>query len=243
MPKPIPLEPDHFYHIYNRANGRDNLFHAAADYEHFLKLSEKFIDPIANIYAWVLMKNHFHFLVKIKATRYYRYSKKDFISSQPNVDGSPSAMALADAVEFENFKWQTTNNPYGDAKTSGSAIQTKSPHSGNQNPPQRKKANPTQHFGHLFNSYSRYFNTKYHRSGSLLQRPFQRIKMSSKSYLRKLVIYIHQNPVRHGFVDNILEYPWSSYSALINPATHYPEKEELLHWFGGPNKFEEQHQN
>ena len=32
----------------------------------FVNLYDKYISPVAKTYAWVLMRNHFHLLVKIK---------------------------------------------------------------------------------------------------------------------------------------------------------------------------------
>lgn len=62
--KPI-LEPKKYYHIYNRGINSCDLFRENTNYEHFLRLYEKYIDPIADTFAWVLLKNHFHLLVKI----------------------------------------------------------------------------------------------------------------------------------------------------------------------------------
>jgi len=64
--KIISLEHDKFYHIYNRGINGENLFYEKANYIYFLKQYEKYINPIAETYAWCLMPNHFHFLVRIK---------------------------------------------------------------------------------------------------------------------------------------------------------------------------------
>jgi putative transposase len=61
-----PLENGKHYHIYNRGINSDILFKENDNYEYFLRLYDKHIDPIAETYAWCLMKNHFHFLVRIK---------------------------------------------------------------------------------------------------------------------------------------------------------------------------------
>jgi putative transposase len=65
---PIPLENGKYYHIYNRGNNGIDLFFEIENYNHFLRLYAKYIDPIAETYAWCLMKNHFHLLVYIKET-------------------------------------------------------------------------------------------------------------------------------------------------------------------------------
>lgn len=60
------LENGNYYHIYNRGINSDILFNENKNYEHFLNLYDTHIEPIAETYAWCLMKNHFHFLVRIK---------------------------------------------------------------------------------------------------------------------------------------------------------------------------------
>ncbi|MBW6536051.1 MAG: hypothetical protein K0B11_13675 [Mariniphaga sp.] len=64
--KTIPLTYGNFFHIYNRGINGCNLFHDSDNYEHFLHLYGNHITSVAETYAWVLMKNHFHFLVRIK---------------------------------------------------------------------------------------------------------------------------------------------------------------------------------
>jgi REP element-mobilizing transposase RayT len=61
-----PLETGKYYHIYNRGINSDLLFKENNNYEHFLKLYDLHIDPMAETFAWCLMKNHFHFLIRIK---------------------------------------------------------------------------------------------------------------------------------------------------------------------------------
>ena len=54
------------YHIYNKSVGNELLFKSAIDYEHFLSKMKRFILPIADIYTYCLIPNHFHFMLKIK---------------------------------------------------------------------------------------------------------------------------------------------------------------------------------
>ncbi len=61
-----PLEPDCFFHVFNRANGNELLFSSTDNYHYFLKRYSYFISPIADTYCYCLMPNHFHFLIQIK---------------------------------------------------------------------------------------------------------------------------------------------------------------------------------
>ena len=64
---PEKVQYDKFYHIYSHGVGNRDLFKEAENYEFFLDLYDKYIVPVANTYAWVLMPNHVHFVVKFKS--------------------------------------------------------------------------------------------------------------------------------------------------------------------------------
>jgi putative transposase len=66
MTSPTPLQPGQYYHIYNRGNNRENVFIEKRNYPYFLKLYARHIEPVADTYAYCLLRNHFHFLVRIK---------------------------------------------------------------------------------------------------------------------------------------------------------------------------------
>ena len=61
-----PLRYGKYFHIYNRGINSCDLFRKRTNYEYFLELYDKHISPVADTFAWVLMKNHFHILVRIK---------------------------------------------------------------------------------------------------------------------------------------------------------------------------------
>ena len=71
-----PLENGKYYHIYNRGINSTTLFKENKNYQHFLNLYDIHIEPIAETYAWCLMKNHFHFLVRIKDLKEIESEKK-----------------------------------------------------------------------------------------------------------------------------------------------------------------------
>lgn len=55
-----------FYHVYNHANGWDNLFETPEHYSIFLQKAIRFLHPVATLHAYCLMPNHFHLLIKIR---------------------------------------------------------------------------------------------------------------------------------------------------------------------------------
>lgn len=64
----LPLmEFSKFYHIYNHSNGNENLFLSDKNYQFFLKKYAEHIYPACQTYAYCLMPNHFHLLVKVRS--------------------------------------------------------------------------------------------------------------------------------------------------------------------------------
>jgi REP element-mobilizing transposase RayT len=61
------FEPDTFFHVYNRAVGMENLFRTEENFRYFLTKYEAYTENVWDTYAYCLMPNHFHFLVKIKS--------------------------------------------------------------------------------------------------------------------------------------------------------------------------------
>ncbi|MFN0213895.1 MAG: transposase [Saprospiraceae bacterium] len=61
-----PLEPGCFYHLYNRGNNREIIFREERNYAYFLKQWKKHISPVADTYAYCLLGNHFHVLIRVK---------------------------------------------------------------------------------------------------------------------------------------------------------------------------------
>ena len=160
------LVPGNYYHIYNRGNNGIDIFFDSGNYLYFLKLYDQYIYPIAETYAWCLMKNHFHLLVYIR-------EEKDI---------------LRDSLEYS-----TVEIP--------------------------KNLDPSKQFGHLFNAYTQAINKRYNRTGSLFERPFERKRVTSEKYLKNLIYYIHNNPVKDKTVTLPEDYYFSSarnYAGLEN---------------------------
>jgi|SRR5579875_2874462 len=197
------LQAESVYHIYNRANGDENLFREKKNYYHFLNQYAKYIYPIAETFAWCLMPNHFHLMIRIRKEE----EMQKVFSSQLN--------------------------PAGFGNLSGSI---------------------SQQFSNLFNSYTKAINKAYNRHGSLFQRPFKYKEVTNDAYFTQLVMYIHNNAVKHGFVNQLQDWPYSSYHQYL--ASSYPlppdltgfgnlsglvAAAEVLKWFGGLKHFKLSH--
>ena len=63
----------------------------------------------------------------------------------------------------------------------------------------------------MTNRYVRYFNAGRKRTGTIWEGRFKSCLVDSDNYLFTLYKYIEMNPVKAGMVEDIQEYPWSSY--------------------------------
>lgn len=194
-----PLETGKFYHIYNRGINSCNLFYENGNYEYFISLYDKYISPIANTYAWVLMRNHYHFLVEILLEEAW-----DKLPNSETYD------------ELRNEK----------------ALQKMEP-----------EKRVYQQFSNLFNAYTKAINKRYDRTGSLFEHPFRRKLIDNIYYLKRAIVYIHQNPVNHGFCEHPSEYPWSSYLSCISLKPTKLNREKVIAFFGDVDAFKIVHNN
>ena len=60
------FEYDTFFHVYNRGNNKEDIFIEDKNYSYFLKLIKDHLLGVAEIYAYCLLKNHFHLIIRIK---------------------------------------------------------------------------------------------------------------------------------------------------------------------------------
>jgi putative transposase len=89
MPQPsILLEPGQMYHIWTHANGDENLFREDENYTYFLDKYSYYIPPVADTFAYCLMPNHLHLMVKVKGEEVVlEYLKTKGSSPNPNLQG------------------------------------------------------------------------------------------------------------------------------------------------------------
>ena len=189
MSSPPPLSSDQAYHIYNRGNNREDIFLEERNYRYFLALYARYIQPVADTYAYCLLRNHFHMLVRVRTLE----EEREYAET---LGVSPAVI------------------------------------------PKR----PSQEFGNLFNAYAKAFNRAYGRAGRLFQNPFGRVMVTSDAHFQGLIAYIHQNPQKHGLVDDFREWPYSSYHALLSTKPTRLRRDEVLAWFVGRAGFEGTHE-
>lgn len=200
-----PLEYGKYYHIYNRGNNYEDIFTENSDYKHFLNIYDIYIHPVADTYAWCLMKNHFHILVRIKEEPEIGFLNSEHSKSEDL------------CIKWKTYDVENTDNRFN------------------------KKPIPGQQFKHLFNAYSRWFNLRHNRRGSLFEKNYERKEINNEKYYTSLIVYIHNNPVTHGFVEHSIEYPWTSYPTITSGKPTKLKREELIGYFDDMENFKYLH--
>ena len=90
------------------------------------------------------------------------------------------------------------------------------------------------------NSYTKYFNTKHKRVGSLFQGPFKAVRVESDEQLMHVSRYIHLNPVSSFLIkpEQMENYQWSSYPEYLgNSLNKIADKELVLDLFSSKEKY------
>lgn len=171
------MELGQSYHIYNHANGMENIFREEENYRFFLQQYAKYLEGVVDTYSYCLMPNHFHLLVGVKS---------DLPGFQNLAGLYPSKLGHA------------SRNPV------------------------------TKAFSNFFNSYSKAFNKRFERRGSLFVEHFKRTPILDESQWQETFLYIHLNPVKHGFVKNHQDWKWSSWHAYQN--LHKPSNLDRIYY-------------
>ena len=61
-----PIKEGNFYHIYNRGAGKGNIFRVHQDFTEFIQKYYYYLYPSVQTFAWCLLNNHFHAMVRIR---------------------------------------------------------------------------------------------------------------------------------------------------------------------------------
>lgn len=187
-----PLLADRMYHITGRAVGNEKLFLHNENYRFFLQQFDKYISPVADTFAWALLPNHFHFLIRVRP--YFQL--------------------------LEHYK----------------KIKSHGKEEDNWQP-----AFVMKRFSNLLNSYVKSFNKVNNRQGALFIDYMRRLEVKTDAHYTATIFYIHKNPVHHGCCKQIIDWQWSSYKTILSEAPTKIERQSILAWFGGQEKFIEYH--
>lgn len=92
----------------------------------------------------------------------------------------------------------------------------------------------------LTNSYTKYFNIKNKRIGPLLQGQFKAVHIEDNEQLLHTVRYIHLNPLVGYLINQLEDYPWSSYNEYIGIGNRQIcSSETILNQFNSSSSFKQ----
>lgn len=81
---------------------------------------------------------------------------------------------------------------------------------------EEKEGGVARYMQRVLNGYSKYYNTRYKKSGHVFQGPYRAVHMGANEQLLHLSAYIHRNPREISAWKNKEHlYPWSSYQDFI----------------------------
>lgn len=183
------METGNIYHVFNHANGWEDIFAEERNYHHFMGGLFHRISPAVDLHAWCLMPNHFHLAVGIPGLQ-------ELIRRDTAFDG---------LTEEEATKRISKS------------------------------------FSDHLNSYTQSFNRMTGRMGSLFRQNTRWKAVEDEGGYLKLVHYIHSNPVHHGFVGRMEDWPHSSYGMYTGMRGAQKNQDPVLKAFGGYDSFLRHH--
>jgi putative transposase len=189
------LEPENYYHIYNRGNNDEALFYSNENYRYFLVKFDDYFDDLLTLHAFCLLKNHFHLLVEIKKQNEI---KNNILVKERNIKLRKYVNESAEVILSKQFQY-------------------------------------------FFIGYAKALNKQTDRHGSLFEKPFRRKFIANDEYYRNVMYYIHRNLEHHGSSLDFRDYPWSSYSRILESKPSKLPKSQIMNVFENAETFTEFH--
>ncbi len=103
------------------------------------------------------------------------------------------------------------------------------------------RLNASTQLGHCFNSYAQSFNKTYQRTGPVFESPFERKLLDDEQYIKSVISYCNRNAVHHGFVTDIRDWKFSSYSAITRGDKAIVAVDEVVSRYGSIDQFTADH--
>ena len=195
----------HIYHVYNRGNNSQTVFFNRENYLFFLEKLRVHIRPHADVLAWCLMPNHFHWMIAVNRVEVVREDDFDPMTRVHRINNQDSNIthpmnSSHRMSSEESARYRSLNDSI--------AIMLRSY--------TRAINKQYQKHGSLFEQHTKalcltesqgispaYFNTHFGMMGNF--------DLPETNYLNVCFDYIHQNPVSGKLVANPEDCEFSSY--------------------------------
>lgn len=194
-----PFVPNNYYHLVFKSIDGILLFQQDGDYKVFLDRFWQFTNCVFDNWAYCLLSNHAHFIIKIKPIE--TVTKSIHKTELPKQTVAMKKLLLTPESEaiFDEVIERQVNS--------------------------------------FMVSFANYTKNKYRRHGGLFQKPFKRIRIDTDGWLQTAIIYVHLNSFKHKVFSDYTLYSHNSYSLCVKNCSDYIVSEEVLHFFGGVDKF------
>jgi putative transposase len=218
------------YHCISRVVGRGFVL-TMDECEHFrmlMRLCEKFTG--CRVLSYCLMSNHFHLLLEVppmpeegipddelfrRLGAFYSEAEVEEIKSQLEAVGTERVRG-----EFELPPVDEKGEPLSGAAEQEMALQrATSRRQEIRSRYTRRMHDLSEFMKSLLERFTRWFNRRHSRSGTLWEDRFKSVIVESGIAARTVAAYIDLNPVRAGMVKDPADYRWSSYGEAIGGGT------------------------
>lgn len=214
MVSPSPLLYNTYYHIYNRGTNGENIFVQERNYAHFLNLYAKHLEPVTDLFAYCMLRNHFHIMVRVK-------SEEEILDNIKTLKVSIANQKEGGQSAYPDLNKGQRGKPLGSDTLGADYV--------------------SQKFSNFFNAYAKAINNAYARTGSLFEHPFGRVPVTTDRQFWNVIAYIHQNPQKHKFVKDFRDWKYSSYGIILSEKHTSLKRDEVMKWFGSRQEYLDLH--
>jgi len=207
------------YHILNRGNARQRVFHDDADFQSFMDLLAEGKERFSvDLFAYCLMPNHFHLLLGT--------GSEGACPSGLDVCGTgsegacPSGSAVTDELKTLNSEGFSDSKTKGTGTIGSNSIEpvpedpgTGTIGSSSMEPVPREpvpKPAISKFMQWVTTTHVRRYHRRYRSSGHVWQGRFKGFLVQEDNHLLTVARYVESNPLRAGLVARAVEWPWSS---------------------------------
>jgi len=238
----IPLETGAAYHIYNRGNNKQVIFYNDGNYAYFLDKYSPYMADYWDTYAWALMENHFHLVVRVrteeeimssairdftKVDKSFYHKHKDLIEEAIKKDKISDDGQLSDVLRSDKKSLDMGSGLGSDLPGFGNLVNLAQLH----HPLLLKKLiiwAVSERFRRFMLGYAKAINKQQDRTGSLFQKIFKRKRLLYTEDVEHAICYVHHNPIHHNYTITYDQYRWSSYNQYLSKNADYTKYVEGL---------------
>lgn len=217
MKETVKFEPGLYYHEVLKANSDTILFRDAEDRKYFIDKMRTFILPCCEIWAYAVLGNHVHLLIRTHPARVL--ARLPLPLSELNLD------RYADKLK-----------KYLSPKLKLELPKGLKPFEGSYHRQIRYCIRGLKH------SYVHHMRGKYGSHGTLWSRNNFTKELPNQEDIGRTILYIHKNPVYHGMVKNPKDWPGSSFEEVLNVENRIVMCNEILELFKGKDLYLAEHQ-